>query len=145
MKKDKIIIILLSFVTPIIVCLTLKFIIKTPVPDKENGIDIFKTLLGVWATLLGFIVTAESILIAMGGKEDYIQAFKNSKHYNTVLFTYSITGLDLFFATAFSIFVICSKFWNELCYYILLFLIVSSMFLIFFCLLFLQFMISHSA
>ena len=144
MKKDKIFIIFCAFIIPVLVCCGLIFFTKSRLYYKIDGTETFKVLLGIWATLLGFIVTAESILITMSGKE-YVQAFRKSKHYHTVLFTYGVTGFDLFAATVFSIFAMCSGWWNKTCFYFLIFFILSTMILIFFCLLFFQFMVSKSA
>lgn len=143
MKKDKIFVAFCAFGVPVLSCCGLVFFAKPNLYFKMNGVDVLKVLLGVWATLLGFIVTAESILITMGGKE-YIQAFRKSKHYGTVLFTYGITGFDLFAATVFSIFAVCLGWWNKICFYFLIFFILSTIILIFFCLLFFQLMISKS-
>ncbi len=111
--------------------------------NNFDGIEISKTLLGTWATLLGFIVTAESILITMGG-EKYIKAFKESKHYKTVLITYFSASLTLLVATTFSTIVVCFNIWNMILFYILLYLIMSIFLLLLFCILFLFFMVYKS-
>lgn len=149
MKKydtDKVIILVISFLIPIIICLLLKLGIDYVLYDIYNfdGIDISKSLSGIWATLLGFIVTSESILITMSGRE-YIEAFKESKHYKTVVLTYFLTSLTLLIATIFSIIVVCLNIWNTLLFYILIYLIISTFSLIFFCILFLFFMVYKSA
>lgn len=145
MKKDKWIIITVSFVLPLIVCLILKLWFDHILYDIDSfdGVDIAKTLLSSWATLLGFIVTAASILITMNGKE-YIQAFKKSKHYNTVLLTYCLTSFTLLIATIFCIVVMCLNTWNVCLFYILIYLIISTSLLLFFCIVFLSFMILKS-
>lgn len=149
MKKydtDKVIILVISFLIPIIICLLLKLGIDYVLYDIYNfdGIDISKSLSGIWATLLGFIVTSESILITMSGRE-YIEAFKESKHYKTVVLTYFLTSLTLLIATIFSIIVVCLNIWNAILFYILIYLIISTFSLIFFCILFLFFMVYKSA
>ncbi len=141
-EKDKISITIISFILPAIVCFILKLYIKYDI-NKFNGIEVTKTLLGTWATLLGFIITATSILITMGGKE-YIQAFKESAHYSTVLLTYCFASFALLIATIFSIIVVCLNIWNEFLFYFLIYLIISTLLLLFFCVLFLFFMILKS-
>ena len=95
-KMDKIVIFGISFILPVLICIALGYLFNYNLYDVSNfeGIEVSKTLLGTWATLLGFIVTAESILITMGGKE-YIEAFKESRHYKTVLLTYFLQVLFL--------------------------------------------------
>ncbi len=144
-KTDKIIIFVVSFLIPAIICVALKLWFSHVSYDENtfDGIEISKTLIGTWATLLGFILTAESILITMGGKE-YIQAFKESKHYKTVLLTYFSASFVLLISTIFSIIVVCLNIWNALLFYILTYLMISSFLLLFFCILFLFFMVYKS-
>lgn len=142
---DKTIIFAISFILPFLICIALKYLFDYNSYDVSSfeGVEISKTLLGTWATLLGFIVTAESILITMGGK-DYIQAFKESRHYKTVLVTYFSTSFVLLSATIFSTIVICMNIWNTLLFYILIYLIMSIFLLLFFCIFFLFFMVYKS-
>lgn len=144
-RMDKIIIFAISFILPVFICIALKFLFDYNSYDvcSFEGVEVSKTLLGTWATLLGFIVTAESILITMGGKE-YIQAFKESRHYKTVLLTYFSTSFVLLSATIFSIVIICLNIWNTVLFYILIYLILSTFLLLFFCILFLFFMVYKS-
>lgn len=148
MKKNKIdlfIIFALSLLLPLLICILLNWRLSHILYDINtfNGLEISKTLLGTWATLLGFIVTAESILITMNGKE-YIQAFKNSDHYKTVLLTYFSTSVVLLIATIFSVAILCLNIWNALLFYILIYLIISSFLFLFFCVLFLFLMVYKS-
>lgn len=145
MKRDKIIIFSVAFIAPALICLLLELWFKHTLYNLSsfNGIDVTKTLLGIWATLLGFIITAVSILITMGGKE-YIHAFKESKHYKTVLLTYCFTSFALLVATIFGIVVICINTWNWVLFYSLIYLTMSTLLLLFFCILFLFFMIFKS-
>ena len=145
MKKDKITIFAISFILPSVVCFLLKLWhnhISYNTYDFD-GIEITKTLLGIWATLLGFIITATSILITMGGKE-YIQAFRESKHYSTVLLTYCFSSFAFLTSTIFGVVVVCINVWNEVLFYSLVYLIISTLLLLFFCVLFLFFMILKS-
>lgn len=137
---------MVSFLLPAVICISLKILFAYISYDVNtfDGIDIIKTLLGTWATLLGFIVTAESILITMNGKE-YIQAFKESEHYKTVLLTYFSTSLVLLVSTIFSVAIICFNIWNAVLFYFLIYLIISSFLFLFFCILFLFFMVYKSA
>ncbi len=55
----------ISFILPVLVCIAMGCLFNYNSYDVSSfeGIEVSKTLLGTWATLLGFIVTAESILI----------------------------------------------------------------------------------
>lgn len=145
MKKDRVIICILSFVMPIIICIALKYLFKGIGYNvcNFNGIEIIKTLLGIWATLLGFIITAASILVTMEGK-DYIQAFKNSHHYKTVMWSYCFASFSLLVAIIGGIIITCINTWSEILFYILIYMISSTLIIIFFCVLFLFFMIFKS-
>ena len=64
-KIDYIVIFGISFILPVLVCIAMGVFLNYNSYDVSSfeGIEVSKTLLGTWATLLGFIVTAESILI----------------------------------------------------------------------------------
>lgn len=141
MKRDKGIIFVISFIVPLLFCFLFnKYLQKIGYNIKDfAGVEIIKTLLGIWATLLGFIITATSILLTMGGKE-YIIAFKESKHYSTVLYTYFLSSFSLFVATIFGIYVICVNTWNHFLFLTLLYIIIVTLLLILFSILFLFFL-----
>jgi len=52
------------------------------------------TVLGIWGSVLGFIITAESILVGFSGGQR-TKEIMESRHYKTVLFTYTFTCLVL--------------------------------------------------
>lgn len=70
-------------------------IIKNKIPiDENNMVEVSKVMIGVWGTLLGFIITAESILVAFSnGRITY--EFKKTGHYMTVIFQYTQTSIKL--------------------------------------------------
>lgn len=145
MKRDKALIFIISLILPIIICCMFKSCPGNSAFNLGNfdGIDVSKTLLGVWATLLGFIITATSILVTMDGKE-YMHAFRDSDHYSTVILTYGLASFDLLAATIFGITVIFVNTWTQVMFYLLVYFILSTLFLLFFCILFLFFMITKS-
>ena len=142
MKKDKITIFIISFIIPLIFCAIFnQHLVNIGYNIYSfEGIEITKTLLSIWGTLLGFIITAASILLTMEGK-DYIHAFKESQHYSTVLYTYCLSSFSLLAATIFGTFVICLDTWNRALFLALLYAIISTLLLLLFCVLFLFFMI----
>lgn len=64
------------------------------VVDAENMLGIVTIMIGVWATLLGFIITAESILVAFDNGT-ITNEFKQTGHYMTVIFQYTQTSIKL--------------------------------------------------
>lgn len=62
--------------------------------DAINMIEVAKTMIGVWGTLLGFIITAESILVAFSNGT-ITGEFKQTGHYMTVIFQYTQTSIKL--------------------------------------------------
>lgn len=62
--------------------------------DVTNMIEVSKVMIGVWGTLLGFIITAESILVAFSNGT-ITSDFKRTRHYMTVIFQYTQTSVKL--------------------------------------------------
>ncbi len=144
-KIDRIVIIIASTIVPLFIAFLLVKYLSNIKYDFAvfQGIEIIKTLIGVWSTLLGFMITAISILLTIGGNE-YIKALRDSDHYRTVMFTQFMTCILLFLATVFSIIIICINVWNIICFGLLVFLLFSTFIGIGFCIFFLFFMIFKS-
>lgn len=84
--------ILLGILISMFIC---KGIIKNNFPiDVNNMLEVSKVMIGVWGTLLGFIITAESILVAFSNGE-ITKEFKKTGHYMTVIFQYTQTSIKL--------------------------------------------------
>lgn len=62
--------------------------------NTNNMLDISKMMIGLWGTVLGFIITAESILIAFDSGS-ITSEFKKTGHYVTVIFQYTQTSIKL--------------------------------------------------
>lgn len=58
--------------------------------ELESFLEAEKMMVGVWGTLLGFIITAVSILMAFTGSK-LTEEIKGTGHYNTILFCYVYT------------------------------------------------------
>lgn len=76
-----------------------------------DGIETVKIVIGIWATLLGFSITAESILISVRGGELTNLMF-SSGHIKTMLFSFMITNIILFLCLVIFIPVILKGAWN---------------------------------
>ena len=74
--------------------------------DNNFWVENIKTLLGIWGTLLGFIVTALSIILAIGNNT-FLELLNASGHTKTIMWSYALTSLILFAATAFGIYIMC--------------------------------------
>ena len=59
-----------------------------------NMFNVVEVMIGVWGTLLGFIITAESVLIAFNSG-NIINEFKQTGHYSTVIYQYTQTSVKL--------------------------------------------------
>lgn len=108
--------------------------------EIKDFYEILKVVIGVWATLLGFIITAASILITFNGSK-LTEEIKNTGHFKTVLFIYMLTCIKLLIGLMFFIAVICLKIYSPLILQIFVASIITSMVDILLCLIFLSFVI----
>lgn len=79
--------------------------------DKFDGIDDFKTILGIWGTLLGFLITAVSILLTLGNGK-FLDMLKVTGHYKTILLSYVTCCIHLLLAIIFAVICIFLKIWS---------------------------------
>jgi len=69
---------------------------------EATAISLFSSLIGTWGALLGFIITALSILLGIKENE-FIKALKETDHYKNICYLYLDTSIWLGAATIFSI------------------------------------------
>ena len=137
-KFDRTIIIVLPLAVSVIsyfvihyFCLKYNFII-----DSIEGLDNFKTMLGIWGTLLGFLITAISILLALGeGK--FINMLKSTGHFKTILLSYIICCIHLLVAVILAVICVFCKIWNMNFFAILCAASIDTMLMVAICLFFL--------
>lgn len=67
---------------------------KEFVIQNASMFDVVEVMIGVWGTLLGFIITAESVLIAFSNGT-ITNDFKKTGHYTTVIYQYTQTSIKL--------------------------------------------------
>lgn len=126
-KIDKSIVTFISLFIPLIIT----YILISQLDGRKynytsfEGVKIAESLLGVWSTLLGFMMTAVSILITLGGNS-FLAAFRSSNHYHTVIYTQIVTCLLLFASTLFGSIIICLNTWNKVCMILFMYLSFSS-------------------
>ena len=103
---------ILIFILPIFITLLTGVFLETPSKmDISDGMEFLKTMIGVYSTLLGFAITAESILIAFQGGE-YTQLIIRAGHLKTVLFSFVLTNISLFWGLIFYVVLIMGNSWN---------------------------------
>lgn len=102
--------------------------------------DVLKMKVGVWATLLGFIITAASILITFNGSK-LTEEIKDTGHFKTVLFVYMLTCIELLISLTFFIGVLCFKIFSPVIVCIFVASVTISIIDVLLCLVFLSFVI----
>lgn len=123
----------LILIVPILGCVIFQFFIGKYIKSNNisvidiNGQNIIQMLLGVWATLLGFIITAESILIAFRGGE-FTNFIISSGHMRNVLFSYMQTCIVLFLCICIFVPIAILSIWNEVIFVVFCICISLSMF-----------------
>lgn len=107
----------LSLIIPIVIMI-ISFVVvivkrKNPSFDVDmlEGIETIKVVIGIWGTLLGFSIAAESILIGINGG-DLTKLMVSSGHLKTMLFSFMVTNIVLFLCLLIFIPVILENSWN---------------------------------
>lgn len=70
---------------------------KTYSVNEEVMANTIEVILGIWGTLLGFLISAESIFIAFNGSK-LTEEFKKTGHFKTVFYVYTFTSIEIFIA-----------------------------------------------
>lgn len=93
--------------------------------QSENLFGVVEVMIGVWGTLLGFIITAESILIAFSNGT-ITNEFKQTGHYMTVIYQYTQTSIKLLvYIVVFVSFMIIDTFTMETMFVFILFIVMT--------------------
>lgn len=137
-RQDRIFI----FLCPIIAAIFSYFVFKglfgkyNIIISSTDGLDDCKLMLDIWGTLLGFLITAVSLFLTIGD-EKYMNTLKSSGHFTTVLYSYVICCIHLFFAVIFALTVIFIKIWSMTVFTILCAVVVDTLIIVAICLFFL--------
>lgn len=98
---------------------------KEFVIESASMFDAVEVMIGVWGTLLGFIITAESILIAFSNGT-ITNDFKKTGHYKTVIYQYTQTSIKLLlYIIVFVAFMIINSFTMEVMFVFIFFIIMT--------------------
>ncbi len=137
-KMDRTVITLLPVLIAVVcyniinkMCIKYEFVI-----EKCNGIDDFKTILGIWGTLLGFLITAVSILLTLGNGR-FLDMLKVTGHYKTILLSYVACCLHLLVAIIFATICIFGEIWSMQFFSIMCAMAVDTLIMVAVCLFFL--------
>lgn len=129
MSKKQLIERIVIFILPIVICSLIVCRIYHNCKlvdfriDITNCKNIANSMMGVYATLLGFAITAESILVTFQGGE-FTKLIIRAGHLKTVLFSFMLTNISLFVGLVWFIFQSINKIWNLERYVTLMILIV---------------------
>lgn len=104
--------------------------------NECDGLNNLSTMLSIWGTLLGFLVTAVSILLVMSDGK-FLLMLKATGHYGTILWTYIICCIHLFIAVIVAVFCILTKYWSMTIFALICSFTIDTMLLVAFCLYFL--------
>ncbi|MCJ7967450.1 hypothetical protein MT487_10310 [Lachnospiraceae bacterium NSJ-171] len=91
----------------------------------DEGIENCKMMLDIWGVMLGFVITALSILLTVH-ENGYVKMLIDTGHFSTILFSYMCCCISLFIAVVTSIILIYAKYWNECIYMLFKGLIINT-------------------
>lgn len=137
-KVDRILITICPLIISVLSYFLIDFLCKKYlfVINSTDGIDHYKTMLSIWGTLLGFLITAVSILLTPSDGK-YITMLKTTGHYQTILLTYVICCIHLLSAVVLSIICVFFKIWNMKLFAVLCAISIDTMLMVAICLFFL--------
>lgn len=108
--------------------------------DKDAFLEAEKMMVSVWGTLLGFIITAVSILMAFTGSR-LTEEIKKTGHYKTILFCYVYTCFVLLICIIWSIPAVFLELADRYAVGVFICATVTSMIEVFLCLVFLALLV----
>ena len=125
-------------VIPIVISIIFSLLIPVNV-TAESFFASLQVIIGVWATLLGFIITTVSILLTFTGSK-LTEEIKATGHYKTILFSYLLTCFELIFLLL-SLLVLITGVYSGIMVKVLIAGVIISLTDIFICLFFLTLVI----
>lgn len=109
--------IILSILLPLVIGMIMALFVVNKINkigyklDDNYMIGVITTVISIWGTILGFIISAESILIGFNGS-GRIQEISKTRHYRIILYTYLITCCNLLLCLVIFIPIIILKFFS---------------------------------
>lgn len=138
---DKLIAVLLIFVVPAIAVIIIDH--NNLIPQGISGTSVSGTMLGVWGSMLGFMITAMSIIVSLGDGE-FIKTIRGTPHFKTILFIITLTCIILFFAASFGAYVVCFNFWEDFCIRVFIYFLIGTGIAIFMSMVYLFYLILNT-
>ena len=126
-------------VIPIVISIIFSLLIPVNV-TAESFFASLQVIIGVWATLLGFIITTVSILLTFTGSK-LTEEIKATGHYKTILFSYLLTFFELLIFLLLSLLVLITGVYSGIMVKVLIAGVIISLTDIFICLFFLTLVI----
>jgi len=104
--------------------------------EKIQVIEISKDMIGLWGTLLGFIITAISILVTLDTGNGMVEILKKSNHFNTIIYALLSTAIILLLGIIIAVAVVYLSISGKLVYSLLGGVIIAEFISLFFCVFF---------
>lgn len=114
---DRIVIFSVPLMIGLIGTMTLISFIPTFAITKEEGLEIVKSIFDVWGILLGFVITAVSILLT-ANKSELIENLIATNHMQSIIFSYITSSTYLFIAIIYALILIIFQIWGKIVSYI---------------------------
>ena len=136
-KRDRVFI----NVFPLIIAIVLFSVILVLVKENklinvDKGMSICNTMVGVWTTCLGFMITAVSVLLALNSS-DYIEMLKKTGHYKTILICFVSCCLHILVILSIMVAITITQIWTVLIFAIICATTIDALLIIGICLWFL--------
>ena len=108
---------LLVSIVPLVIGLVGTFAIEKFLPgfeiSKEEGLEIVKSIFDVWGILLGFVITAVSILLT-ANKSELIENLIATNHMQSIIFSYLASSVYLFVAIVYALMLMIFRVWGNI-------------------------------
>lgn len=126
-SKDRTVVFLLIYVFPgLLTKLAVHYVDYAKlISEGYDGIAVSGTMMGIWGAMLGFMITALSIIMTLGDGE-FIKTLRGTTHFKTIIIIMILTCVILFLATAFGAVVVCLNFWSQICFMMLMYFIFGT-------------------
>lgn len=107
----------LVFSVPLVIGLIGTFAIDKFIPgfefSKDQGLEIVKSIFDVWGILLGFVITAVSILLT-ANKSELIENLIATNHMQSIIFSYLTSSAYLFVAIVYALILLIFQIWGKI-------------------------------
>lgn len=108
---DRIIITFLPLILGVIGAVIVKKLFSLDISVSE-GLELVKTVFDVWGILLGFVITAISILLTVG-ENSFINLLITTNHMQNIIYSYVTASLFLFIAIVFALVLLFTQMWSK--------------------------------